>query len=365
MSTTRNLLGLAASVAIAQLAWSAPVLAAPYYEGKTITVLVGYGAGGASDLSARAIVKNLSQYVPGNPEMIVKNMTGGGGVKAFNFLYERAKPDGLTLQFGAFSPISQVVGAPGLRVKFDELTIAGATVTPGGLAMYVRTDVVPGGLKKPIDIVKAKGLKLGGIGPGAIPDVLGRLSLTALQTPFRYIPGYKGSIKVVSAVRSGEANISTAPLSTYRQVIEPNMVAAGDAMGLFYWGIHDASGKTQKNPLIPELPKFDDVYREIHGKAPSGIAYDALVFNTNILGHASHLMWGPPGMPKEAVNAVRQGMKKVLSDPNYIEQQTKIAGYPQHYVDPEEAEQVVKTVATVSPELKKFMSDFYFNGKAK
>ena len=122
MSNYRKLTGYAASAAIACLAWSAPGLAAPYYEGKTITVLVGYGAGGASDLSARAIVKHLSQYVPGKPEMIVKNMTGGGGAKAFNFLYESAKPDGLTLQFGAFSPISQVVDAPGLRVRFDELT---------------------------------------------------------------------------------------------------------------------------------------------------------------------------------------------------------------------------------------------------
>ena len=365
MSNYRKLTGYAASAAIACLAWSAPGLAAPYYEGKTITVLVGYGAGGASDLSARAIVKHLSQYVPGKPEMIVKNMTGGGGVKAFNFLYESAKPDGLTLQFGAFSPISQVVDAPGLRVRFDELTIAGATVTPGGLAMYARTDAAPGGMKQPADIVKATDLKFGGIGPGAIPDVVGRLTLLALETPFRYIPGYQGSIKVVNAVRSGEANMAVAPLSTYRQVVEPNMIAAGEAIGVMYWGSQGDNGEIVKNPLIPELPTFNEVYQSIHGKAPSGLAYEALVFNTNILNNASHLMWGPPGMEKEAVAAIREGMKHVINDPNYIDEQTKIAGYPQHYVEPEVAEKYVKTISTVSPELKKFMIDFYYEGKAK
>ncbi len=365
MFKQRKLLGLVAGVAFAHLAWSAPVVAAPFYEGKTVTILVGYGAGGASDLTARNIVQHLGQYVPGNPELIVQNMTGGGGIKAFNFLYERAKPDGLTLQFGAFSPISQVVGAPGLRVKFDELTVAGATVTPGGLVMYARSDAVPGGLTRATDLTKATDIKLAGIGPGAIPDVVGRLTLMALDTPFRYIPGYRGSIKVVSAVRTGEASMGIAPLSTYRQVIEPNMVSTGDAKGLMQWSILDAEGKDTVNKYIPELPVFEDVYREIHGKDPSGLAYEALKFNMYILGNASHLLWGPPGMPKEAVDAMRQGMKKAMSDPKLIEQQIKLSGYPQNWADPEVAQEVVKTVTTVSPELKQFMVDFFNAGKAK
>lgn len=69
----------------------------PYFQGKTIRVIVGYPAGSAHDLWARLIAAQLPKHVPGNPATIVQNMTGAGSMVATNYIHNVAKPDGLTL----------------------------------------------------------------------------------------------------------------------------------------------------------------------------------------------------------------------------------------------------------------------------
>src|SRR6266498_500307 len=70
---------------------------APYYQGKTVTIIVGTGAGDLYDLYARAIALFMGKYLPGNPGIIVQNMPGAGHMIAANYIYTVAKPDGLTL----------------------------------------------------------------------------------------------------------------------------------------------------------------------------------------------------------------------------------------------------------------------------
>src|SRR6266567_2427398 len=90
-----------------------------FYKGKTIRVLVGTTAGSLYDLWARAIAAHIGKHIPGNPETLVQNMPGAGHKIATNYLYNVAKPDGLTL-IGSILPgvyMDQLVGRP--EVKFD------------------------------------------------------------------------------------------------------------------------------------------------------------------------------------------------------------------------------------------------------
>ena len=90
----------------------------PFYQGKTIRIIVGNLAGDAYDLWARIFAQHMGKYIPGNPTFIVQNMTGAGGVIAANYVYSVAKPDGLTL--GTFGPsmyFDQLAKRP--EVKFD------------------------------------------------------------------------------------------------------------------------------------------------------------------------------------------------------------------------------------------------------
>ena len=73
----------------------------PFYEGKTVRIIVGFSAGAAYDVWARLMAQHWSKFIPGNPSFVVQNMTGGGSLIAANHVYNVAKPDGLTLGFVA------------------------------------------------------------------------------------------------------------------------------------------------------------------------------------------------------------------------------------------------------------------------
>src|SRR5262249_5039531 len=70
---------------------------ASFYQGKTITLIVGSGAGTAYDMYGRLLANHIGKHIPGNPNVMVQNMPAAGGMVAANFVYEVAKPDGLTM----------------------------------------------------------------------------------------------------------------------------------------------------------------------------------------------------------------------------------------------------------------------------
>ena len=70
---------------------------APYYQGKTVTVVVSTAPAGTGDLRIKALVPFLRKHIPGNPTMVLEYMDGGGGRKAANYMYRNARPDGLTV----------------------------------------------------------------------------------------------------------------------------------------------------------------------------------------------------------------------------------------------------------------------------
>jgi tripartite-type tricarboxylate transporter receptor subunit TctC len=73
------------------------VLAADFYQGKTLTLIVGYAPGGGVDTTARVVARHLVRFIPGQPSLVVQNMEGAAGVVAANYLDRRVAPDGLGL----------------------------------------------------------------------------------------------------------------------------------------------------------------------------------------------------------------------------------------------------------------------------
>jgi tripartite-type tricarboxylate transporter receptor subunit TctC len=91
---------------------------APYFQGKTVTIIVGYQTGDGYDIWARLLAAHIGKHIPGNPGVVVQNMPGAGSMIAANYIYGIAKPDGLTL--GSIGPslyIDQLVGKK--EVQFD------------------------------------------------------------------------------------------------------------------------------------------------------------------------------------------------------------------------------------------------------
>ena len=89
-----------------------------FYKGKTVRLIVAFSAGGGYDTYSRTIARHLGKYIPGNPTVVVDNMTGAGGIIHANYMFKQAKPDGLTIgnnSGGLF--LQQVMGAKG--IEFD------------------------------------------------------------------------------------------------------------------------------------------------------------------------------------------------------------------------------------------------------
>src|SRR3954449_5593099 len=106
------LLAVLAAIPVVGFAQSSP------YAGKTVTIVVGYKAGGGYDATARLLARSLPKPIPGNPTVIVQNMPGANSIIAANHMYNVAKPDGLTVgTFNRNLPIAQLTGVQG--VKYD------------------------------------------------------------------------------------------------------------------------------------------------------------------------------------------------------------------------------------------------------
>src|SRR5213080_2678666 len=106
------------TLAIVLAAGGGTARAQSFFEGKTVRLVVGFAPGGGFDTYARVISRHMGRHIPGNPTIVVENMTGAGSLISANHLYRVAKPDGLTI--GAFNGnqiLGQLVGAHG--IDFD------------------------------------------------------------------------------------------------------------------------------------------------------------------------------------------------------------------------------------------------------
>ena len=99
-----------------------------FYRGKTIRIVVGFAAGGGFDAYARIIARQMGRHIPGNPAMLVDNMTGAGSRVAANYLF-RAPPDGLVIgNFIGSLVLQQILGDKGIEFDGRKFEWLGAPV---------------------------------------------------------------------------------------------------------------------------------------------------------------------------------------------------------------------------------------------
>lgn len=347
--TGRRLVPAAAAAALAMLAGtSSPSLAANYYDGKTVTIMVGLSPGGTVDTFARAFSAAWQKYIPGKPTMIVKNMTGGGGIKATNYVYEAAAKDGLTILWSSWIPIAQALEYKGFRARYEQMPFLGGT--PDIRVTYARTDVIPGGLKKPTDIMKVKKLYIGGNAATGSAYLSGRIPLDVLGLDYEQIVGYRGGSRIFLAMQQGEIQYTATSIGTFRQR-SGDYVREGKAMGLFYLVPVAADGSYKRNKYITEMPSFPDFYKEAFGKMPSGPKWDALNWFITLIGSVNYVGFAPPGTPKVAVDALRKGYEQASADPQFVATWTKRNGIPPEFVGYEEGEQILRNLANTDPKI--------------
>jgi len=147
-------------IGLAVLANAFPASAqAPFYQDKTITVILGGPPAGSADLRTRAVVNILRTHIPGNPNIVMQYMAGGGR-QAANHVYKVAKPDGLTIgSMGAALVANAVLGEPGVQYDLDKLVYLG---TPDSAQHYLFITHRDAGAVNLDKLRSMTGLRIGG-----------------------------------------------------------------------------------------------------------------------------------------------------------------------------------------------------------
>ncbi len=269
-------MGIALLVAASTTAWGEE-----FYKGKNLRIIVAFSPGGGFDTYTRLIARHISKYIPGHPTTIVQNMTGAGGIIAANYMYNKAKPDGLTIgNFIGGLVQQQILGNKG--VKFDGRNFEWIGVPVVDHPVCGLTKVT--GIKNIKEWQAAKKpIKLGGIGPGGTVSDAPRILAAALGLPLRVIDGYGGTAKLRLAAEAGELAGGCwswqSMKVTWRRMVESggvrivlqamdkkhpelgnvdnaiDFVKTDEARALLKYGIHDTATITRFYSLPPRTPK--------------------------------------------------------------------------------------------------------------
>lgn len=353
MGRYRNsFLGTAALVAAA-IGYSTPsdVSAADYYSGKTLNVIVGRGPGSGADSTARSFARYWKKYIPGNPKIVVRNMKG---TPTYNFIYQKAKPDGLTITFTPYDPVSQLTKRKGFKADYSKMPFVGSLYNAA--LLYITTDQVKDGS----NLKGIKGARYGGQGPTGRFDVIGRFTLEILGADFKYSTGFGGAKKVLNAMRRREVDIQTIGLNLYRLSAEKPLVKTGKAVPMYY--VPFPGHANIASELFGDIPSFVDYYKKAHGKMPSGEKWEMFQWITNVMNAMSYSAFLPPNTPDAQRDILRAAYAKVVKDPAYLAEQKKMFGYNLPYVDPALAQTIINSMLTASQKNKDYMTAWLKEG---
>jgi tripartite-type tricarboxylate transporter receptor subunit TctC len=278
-----------------------------FYRGKVIRFVVGFSPGGGFDTFARTVSRHMGKYVPGNPSVVVENMTGAGSLIAANHVYNVAKPDGLTI--GAFNGnqiLAQLVGGQGIAFDARKMEWMGAPGYNHDLCLLSRKTGVANAEQW---LASKTVFKLAGSAPGATTDDVAKVLKEAIGFPLRLIAGYKGTADMRVAVESGEVDGMcgfswVSVRTTWRKALDNNLVS------IMVQSAPKAHADLPNVPLTISLAKTAEARQLIEAGVhqPSAITYSYSI---------------PPGTPKNRVQTLRQAFSQTVKDAEFLAEANK------------------------------------------
>lgn len=283
------------------------------FKGETIEWIVPYKAGGGTDKWARFYAPLISQNLPGQPTVVIKNMPGGGSTKGANFFSKRASKDGLTIfASSASTQIPFLIGDK--RVRYDYKDWNAVISSPTGGVVYVSSKLGVNSLDD-IDKLKSIDLKYGSQGATSM-DLIALLAFDILNIETKPVFGMKGKKSTRLAFLRGETNIDFQTTSSYIKNVMPAQ-KEGKVVPLFVWGTLDENGNLQRDPTFPNLPHFGEVYEKVHGKKPEGKAFKAWKTFFTASFPSQKMIMLPKGVSEDVIETYNNAMAKIVSDPDF------------------------------------------------
>jgi tripartite-type tricarboxylate transporter receptor subunit TctC len=310
----------------------------PFYQGKTITIIVSTKAGDVYDLYPRLVAEFMPRHIAGSPNIIVQNVPGAAGLIGTNQIYNVAKPDGLT--FGATYPalyFEQLVKRPEVKFDWNKFIWIGSTINSNSL-MYMRADTP----YKAIEDVRTASTppKCGATGVTSSAYYMPKLLEEAVGAKFDVVAGYVAGQDIDLAVERGEvqcraftinAFFAREPFITWRNKNFVNV--------LYQTG-------TKPDERLKNVPLFDELMDKYKTKEDTR-RLAKVVLASDQFGRP---LVFPPGVPAEHVKTIRDAFNKTIHDPALLAE----AKRRRLDIDPatgEELQALAKEVMTATPDI--------------
>lgn len=310
-----------------------------FYKGKTIRFVVGFAPGGGYDLAARIVGRHMGKHIPGDPTIIVENMTGAGSLIAANYTYNSARPDGLFVGiWNSAFVLRQALGDKAVRLDGRKLGWIGAP-TKGSPVCGI---MAHSGLKSLKDILAAnREIKMGATGPGSTYDDVPQLLNRTLGTKFKVVSGYEGTGTILVAMRRKEVEGGCYGWESMRTTARPMLDATGDEK-LIPFLIHSRrpDPEVKDLPLIPEVIKGED---------------NLSAYWTWVGTHEFQRPFSvPPATPRDRLQLLRKAFADTLKDPEFLAEAEK-SKFDVTFVSGEEVEKHVDKVLAITPRAKELL----------
>jgi tripartite-type tricarboxylate transporter receptor subunit TctC len=277
-----------------------------FYQGKTVTLVAAASAGSLYDLYARLVAQFIGRHIPGNPNFIVQNMPGAGSIIGANYIYNVAKPDGLTI--GAVQPsiyFNQIQKQAEVKYDWAKFAWIGSTDKSDYL-LYMRADLP---YKSLADVRRAKDPpKCGSTGAGTSGSYMPKLLEETLGTKFTVVAGYQGGGEIDLAVERGELHCRALTIQAYHSR-EPYHTWRKNGFARILM----QTGKV-RDPRLSDTPTIYELMNE-HKTPEAERRLLPLVMAATDFGRP---IVAPPGFPADKLKIFREAFMKAMSDPELL-----------------------------------------------
>ncbi len=304
-----------------------------FYQGKTVRIIVGLAPGGGYDLYARTLARHLGKHIPGNPAVVVENMTGAGSIIAANYLYKIAKGDGLTIghYLGGIA-LQQLLGKTG--IEFDALKFKYIGV-PAQDNFIIGVHKSTGITDVNAWIASKQIVKFGGVGAGSGADDIPKMLAATINLPAHVVSGYKGTAETRLAFNNGEiqatSNSWESTKSTWRNELDSGNLKV----------VLQANFKAH-----PDLPNIPVSYNMAKSDEAKKLMATVLRANSPTV----RPFMAPPATPNDRVQILRKAFAETMKDAEFLAE-TKKARLDLEPADGAELEQNVREMFKLEPAL--------------
>lgn len=290
-----------ATAAAAQGAAAQP--AAEFYHGRNMELLVGSGAGGGYDLYARLLARRMGEHIPGKPTLIVKNMVGGGGIRAANLMYNVSPRDGSTIATVSNAMITApLIGSEATQFDPSKFTWIGSMSSEDSVCVAWHTAAA-----KTWSDLQGKKLIVGTAAPGTTTYTYPTLLRNMFGAQFELVTGYPDASQVALALERGEVEGICQTYSSL-QAQRPQWLAEKRVNVIVALGL-------QRIPELPDTPSVMEI-----AKSDEQSQMLKVIMAPNFAGRP---FFAPPEIPADRKLALRQAFDAVVKEPVLIEDAKK------------------------------------------